>query len=270
MTSPRPRAVPEGLTRGAAFSLLALPGFAPAHRHAFVLKGTDRAVLFRPQPVPREAIVAAIGLSGASLHLARQVHGACVIEVPGEATAAPQEVPAEADALIARAPGHAVGVATADCLPILLASVDGACAAVHAGWRGLLAGVIEAALERLGDGKAVEAAIGPAIGPCCFEVGPEVARGIAERFAGAHELARDAGNGKSFVDLPEAAVAVLRERGVDPARVCRADLCTRCGPHELLESYRRDGKSAGRMIAVIGPAGATARATRRERSSGVS
>src|SRR5262249_53606317 len=156
------------------------------------LKGTDGAVLFRPQPVPREAIVAAIGLPGASLHLARQVHGAEVVEAPGPPRATPEADPAEADALVARAPRHAGGVATADCLPILLASEDGACAAVHAGWRGLLAGVIEAALARL-DGPAIEAAIGPAIGPCCFEVGSDVARAFEKRFAGAPGLAREAG-----------------------------------------------------------------------------
>lgn len=266
MPSPSPRAFPEGLTRGADFSLLRLSGFAASHRHAFVLKGAGGGALFKPQPVPREAIVAAIGLPGASLHLARQVHGAGVLEVPsqqaepaagaGERPAPARDTqapPEEADALIARAPGHAAGVATADCLPILLATEEGACAAVHAGWRGLLAGVIEAALARLG-GHAVQAAIGPAIGPCCFEVGPDVALRFTERFPDAPGLTRQGASGKSRVDLPAAALAVLREGGVDPSQVRRADLCTRCGPPELLESYRRDGKAAGRMIALIGRA----------------
>lgn len=252
---PRPHAPPDGLTPGGAFSLLRLPGFATAHRHAFVLKGTDGTVLFKPHPVPREAIVAAIGLPGAALHLARQVHGAGVLEMPDTRPAehlAPAGAP-EGDALIARTPRHAVGVATADCLPILLATEDGACAAVHAGWRGLLAGVLEAALARLGGG-AVEAAIGPAIGPCCFEVGPEVVRLFEERFPAARGHARDGADGKSLVDLPAAALEVLRGQGVDGARVHHAALCTRCGPPGLVESYRRDGKTAGRMIALIGRA----------------
>src|SRR5262245_27381999 len=156
-----------------------LPGFAPGHRHAFVLRGREtRGPLFKPGAIPRERILERMQLAGGTLHLARQVHGSHVLEVPpsltpagraasggGAVRAASMESstgrrsledtpsgggardggsltsgPQEADALVARARGHVVGVATADCLPILLASGDGACAAVHAGWRGLIAG----------------------------------------------------------------------------------------------------------------------------------
>jgi len=256
MTYRRAHAVPDGLTRGEAFSLMRLPGFAPSHRHAFVLRGTRGAVLFKPGPVAREKIVEALGLPGASLHLARQVHGATVVERPRtdadpdspDAAAEPEE----ADALIARGRGHAVGVATADCLPILLARSDGACAAVHAGWRGLLAGVVEAALARLGGSDGIEAAIGPAIGACCFDVGAEVALRFTERFPRRDGFAHVGEDDKTRIDLTAAAVTALEECGVSTPHVRLASLCTRCGPADLVESYRRDGQNAGRMIAVIG------------------
>jgi len=237
---------------------MTLPDFAPDHRHAFVLRGTAApGPLFRPGPVPREQILARMDLRGATLHLARQVHGARVAEYPvSGADGAPGEIsePVEADALVARAPGHAVGVVTADCLPILLAAKGGACAAVHAGWRGLIAGVIEAAIERLGGGSGLEAAIGPAIGPCCFEVGPEVVARFAARFPGSAGFARGGDGDRSLIDLPGAAREILVTCGVDSGHIREADLCTRCRPEGLLESYRRDGKTAGRMVAVIGRA----------------
>jgi hypothetical protein len=231
---------------------MSLPGFATTHHHAFVLKGTGAEAagpLFRPGPVPREAILARMGLLGAALHLARQVHGARVVEYPVSSGAGEPE---EADALIARAPGHAVGVATADCLPILLAAPDGSCSAVHAGWRGLIGGVIEAAVARLGGGAGLEAAIGPAIGPCCFEVGPEVVARFALRFPGSAGFVRPGAGDRSLIDLPSAASAILGALGVDPAHVHHLGGCTRCGDPDLVESYRRNGKAAGRMIAVIG------------------
>jgi YfiH family protein len=237
---------------------MTLPDFAPQHRHAFVLRGTAATgPLFRPGPVPRGPILERMALPGAALHLARQVHGARIAEYPvsgAEGASGDPGEPVEADALLARAPGHAVGVVTADCLPILLAAKDGSCAAVHAGWRGLVAGVIEAAVERLGGGSGLEAAIGPAIGPCCFEVGPEVVARFAARFPGSAGFARGGDGDRSLIDLPGAAREILATCGVDPGRIREADLCTRCRPDGLLESYRRDGKAAGRMVAVIGRA----------------
>ncbi len=134
----------------------------------------------------------------------------------------------------------------ADCLPIGLARVNGAKPAlsvVHAGWRGLLEGIAAKGVEALGGGL-VAAAIGPAIGPCCYEVGEEVAEPFRRAFG--FGLVRD-----GHLDLWTAAERGLRAAGV--ARVVRFDLCTACNP-ELFFSERRTGRPRGTqgVIGVIG------------------
>ena len=126
---------------------------------------------------------------------------------------------------------------SADCLPIALARSNGrapAVAVVHVGWRGLLAGMIESAVAALGGG-ALAAAVGPAIGPCCYEVRDDVAGPFRARFGpGIVEAGR--------LDLWRAAEDALKGAGV--AQVERVDLCTACHP-ELFFSHRRDGKPRG-------------------------
>jgi YfiH family protein len=125
---------------------------------------------------------------------------------------------------------------TADCLPIALARTNGdapALAVLHAGWRGLLEGVVAAGVAALGGRPA--AAVGPAIGPCCYEVGPEVGRPFADRFG------PDVLRGRKL-DLWTAAERALRESGC--LSVDRFDLCTACH-RELFFSHRRDGKPRG-------------------------
>jgi YfiH family protein len=124
----------------------------------------------------------------------------------------------------------------ADCVTIAVARTDGArpgLAVLHAGWRGLLEGVVEAALDVLGDRTA--AAVGPAIGPCCYEVGAEVAEPFAARFGA------DVVSGRRL-DLWTSAERALRSAGC--AAVERIDLCTRCNP-DLFFSERRTGKPRG-------------------------
>jgi hypothetical protein len=135
------------------------------------------------------------------------------------------------DGLWTDEPGVPLLVLTADCIPIALVRRDsGRVAVLHAGWRGLLAGIVEAGVAALGGGR-VDAAVGPAIGPCCFEVGPEVSR----RFERAVRRGRN-------LDLWAAAAGRLRAAGC--ASVERLDLCTHCNP-DLFFSYRRDGKPHG-------------------------
>ncbi len=125
---------------------------------------------------------------------------------------------------------------TADCLPIVLARVDGerpGVAVLHAGWRGLLAGIVAEGVQTLGG--RVQAVIGPAIGPCCYEVGPEVAEPFAATMGSS---VVDGSN----LDLWSAAEHVLRDAGVD--EIERVDLCTACNP-ELFFSHRRTGKPRG-------------------------
>jgi YfiH family protein len=130
---------------------------------------------------------------------------------------------------------------TADCAPVAIARTDGdapALALLHAGWRGLLEGIVAAGMSALGGRTA--AIVGPAIGPCCYEVGPEVAEPFAARF-GADVL-----RGRTL-DLPEAVERALRAAGC--TRVERLDLCTACHP-ELFFSHRRDGAVTGRQGVV--------------------
>jgi YfiH family protein len=133
---------------------------------------------------------------------------------------------------------------TADCVPIAIARTGGtpALALLHVGWRGLLEGIVEAGAAALGPGGGpLRGIVGPAIGPCCYEVGPEVAEPFAARF-GADVL-----RGRNL-DLWSAAERALRASGVE--RVERIDLCTACNP-DLFFSHRRDRGVTGRQ-GVIG------------------
>jgi YfiH family protein len=141
------------------------------------------------------------------------------------------------DGLWTDEPGLPLLALTADCLPIALARGNGdgpALAVLHAGWRGLLDGIVDAGVAALG-GRSVAAAIGPSIGPCCYEVREDVAAPFRARFGPA--VVRD-----GRVDLWSAAEQALREAGC--VSVERLDLCTSCRP-DLFFSYRRDGKPRG-------------------------
>lgn len=148
------------------------------------------------------------------------------------------------DALVEDTPGSVVAVKTADCIPVLLVDErNRAVAAVHAGWRGTAAGIAVRALDamrvRFGTNPAdVRAAIGPGIGKCCYEVGPEVAVQFGEQ-------------GRGRIDLAEANRKQLNGAGVARDRIYLANLCTFCHPAEF-HSYRRDRESAGRLYSFAG------------------
>ena len=127
---------------------------------------------------------------------------------------------------------------TADCLPIAITRTNGSpgVAVLHAGWRGLLGGIVEAGVTALGGG-ALAAAVGPGIGPCCYEVGDEVAAPFRERFGDEVVVGRS-------LDLAEAAERALRAAGC--VSVERAGLCTSC-EEELFFSHRRDQGRTGRQ-----------------------
>jgi YfiH family protein len=197
-----------------------------------------------------------LGLPGAAAIVqVKQVHGGDAIEA---SDAAATSAGAGADALVGRA-GRAVvavGVRVADCVPVLVADeATGDVAAIHAGWRGVAAGIVQAGVERLAadglrsGGARLVAAIGPCIGPCCFEVGRDVAEKIARASHGAHVVAavRD---DKAYVDLRAAVRAQLVAAGVRDARIDDVPGCTK---HETgrFHSFRRDGSGSGRMLAAI-------------------
>jgi YfiH family protein len=175
----------------------------------------------------------------ADLAAARQIHSATVLPAhPGAC--------GDGDALWTDRAGLALSVITADCVPIVLAR-PGGIAAVHAGWRGLVNGVIPATLRELpGPLSAWTAWIGPAIGACCYEVGEDVAEQVVA--VSDPEVAVPGPSGRPHLDVPGVARRQLEAAGV--GEVLWLVRCTRCDA-EKLESYRRNGKGAGRNIAFI-------------------
>ena len=170
----------------------------------------------------RRRVAGAAGFDLTRLALARQVHGASVIEVrDGEAG-----VVGEADVLVTRSRAATIGILTADCAPVVLWG-DGVIAIAHAGWRGLVAGAVEAGVAATGGVTA--AWVGPSIHACCYEVGPEVIDAFERRNLpvadGAH------------VDPGRATAVALRRAGVDAVAV--SDTCTSCDRSYF--SHRRDG-----------------------------
>jgi YfiH family protein len=178
--------------------------------------------------------------------LMKQVHGTHVARAPW------RDSP-EADAAVAGGPGPVLGIKTADCLPILLVDPRRrAVAAAHAGWRGTVAGVAAAAVKALvGDGSRpgdLLAALGPGIGPCCYEVGNEVRAAFGDE-GGA--FFRPGPRGRDHLDVRAANREQLLRSGLVPERIDSIDHCTFCAP-ALYHSYRRDGAHSGRMISFVG------------------
>jgi YfiH family protein len=189
----------------------------------------------RPQDVVenRDRAATAMGFTPHALALARQVHSAGLLEV----MAGQAGVLGDADVLVARQPGPVLGILTADCAPVLMIGERGI-AVAHAGWRGLVAGAIEKAVDAI---APVEAAwVGPCIHACCYEVGSEVI--AAFRDAG---LPVAAGR----VDPEQASAFALARAGVE--HVAAAGVCTSCSPDYF--SYRRDGVT-GRQGAFLAAA----------------
>lgn len=192
------------------------------------------------------------GIGAERLAQARQVHGSDVLVAVGSADLPGADLAAvrDADGYATALPGVPCVVLCADCVPVALVS-DRAVAMVHAGWRGLVGGVLEAGLRALGeatggsDGRSgVTAVIGPSAGPCCYEVGDEVHAALA---------AAGGGTATSFrvgdhADLWAAAAARLRVAGVE--RVLTAGACTICDPDNYF-SYRRDAGTTGRQAGMV-------------------
>jgi YfiH family protein len=170
----------------------------------------------------------------------KQIHSAKCVAAEGHSG-----VLAEADAIIENTPGSLIAVKTADCMPILLVDERRrAVAAVHAGWRGTAAHIVSAAIDAMAQrfGTApgdLHAAIGPGIGVCCYEVGPEV-------------MAQFGGQGRGHLDLEAENRRQLEESGVTARRIYASHLCTMC--REEFHSFRRDREAAGRLYSYIGVA----------------
>jgi polyphenol oxidase len=183
----------------------------------------------------RRRLCDALEVDMAALAMNRQVHAATVHRAEAGKRGRP------GDGLWSDEPRLPMLKVTADCLPVALARLNGrpALALLHAGRLGVLEGILEAGVATLGG--RVAAVIGPGIGPCCYEVGPEIADAYRARFGGGVL------NGRNL-DLWSASERVLREAGVES--VDRLDLCTACDPNRFF-SHRRDGGVTGRQ-GVIG------------------
>ena len=193
-----------------------------------------------------------------------QVHGADVRVVHTAEEAKPAENQLGetifCDVIVSNAEGVLAAVKTADCVPILLGDpVSGAFAAVHAGWRGTLAGAVIVGVERLANEydarpEDLRVAIGASAGPCCYEVGSEVIEAFTKRFADGEKLFTETRPGHAMVDLLTANRDQLQSAGVLPERIHIAPLCTMCRT-DLFFSYRKEkslhGK-VGRLMAVVG------------------
>lgn len=168
-----------------------------------------------------DPLAAALGISAESIVSGRQVHGT-ELACHEEAVA---DVP-EVDGHVLLAPGPVGLVYAADCLPVIVAGSAGV-AVLHCGWRGLATGIVAGGVEAV---RATHAAIGPGIGPCCYEVGEDVLAAFAE-------LGPGISSGR-MLDLPEVTRRLLEESGVE--QVESAGLCTHC-EEKLFFSHRRDG-----------------------------
>lgn len=198
----------------------------------------------------RARLAAALDRDPGRVVFARQVHGAELVTHDGpqrcefaahSADKSQRDDPPAADGHVVSEPELTALVFAADCLPVALSGPGGA-AMLHCGWRGLAAGIVARGAEAIG---ATNAAIGPGIGPCCYEVGPDV----LEAFSGLGDgVASD-----RMLDLPEVARRLLGAAGVE--RVQSAGLCTSCEP-ELFFSHRRDGGRTGRQAGLVWVEGA--------------
>ncbi len=205
----------------------------------------------------RRRLAAALGFPPDRVVIARQVHGA---ELAVHAGPAPEPSPfAQPGSPIAEVDGHvtaednrALLVFVADCVPVALSGPDGV-AMLHCGWRGLAAGIVERGVAAVG---ATDAAIGPSIGPCCYEVGEDVLNEFTDPKLASAGLKpeRDAGNrpvgivSGRMLDLPEVARRLLLNADVE--RIETAGLCTSCEP-DLFFSHRRDQGRTGRQAGLV-------------------
>jgi len=226
--------------------------------HAFSTRRGERQDLTlgphsSPNPmvqINRVRFLAAIRAPGWPIMKLKQVHSGIVADID-DTSAASDAV--EADAAITNLKGVMLAVQTADCVPILVSEIHGAAvAAIHAGWRGTAARIAETTILRLCEKFSIDpteltASIGPHIGVCCYEVGNDVVETLANPavFESRSEWA------KPHLNLGAANRQQLLEAGLPEQNIEISTLCTRCRA-DLFHSYRRDGKSMGHMLSVIG------------------
>lgn len=251
--SPRSLTPPVGehfvWTRGVAGLTLQSRALMPLSTHRFTTR--DLTLQGDRTAADQERLARELGVAPGEVFTVRQVHGRTVVVVlHGTAME-----PTDADAIVCTDPARAIAVRVADCVPVLMADTGGrVVAAVHAGWRGTAAGVVGAAVEAIEEmgvpASTLVAAIGPSIGPCCYQVDRRVRDSFLSATPDAAAWFDEDGPGHWTLDLWRANADALASAGVPEsaihvARVCTADHLETC------YSYRREGEKAARMIAAI-------------------
>ena len=212
---------------------------SPGVRHLFGLRGSR----------PLEVLAEYFGVRHDQVATIRQVHGDSIWVTDSPAGG-------DYDAVVTNRPGLVITVRTADCLPILIWDEhQKVVAAVHAGWRGSLKAIASKTVFMMQSHfgsrpQDLLVGIGPAVGPCCYEVDGPVLRPLRERFDFWREVVRQKGPDKGMLDLPALNVRQLIGSGVPSERITVAGACTVCHP-ERFQSYRRDGHSGNGMISGI-------------------
>lgn len=195
----------------------------------------------------------AVGIHDGRIVTMRQVHGDNIVEVKDRSL----KEAGEADGMITREKDIFLGVLTADCVPILMISPkEKLVVAVHAGWRGTLAGIAEKAVrllqERYGVAASdVEAALGPSIGSCCYEVKNDVAGPLMKKWGKLTTPSIFVREGKSFIDLRRLNRDILRASGVPGNQLYQVGPCASCSAEDFF-SYRRSRGETGRQLSFIG------------------
>jgi len=195
----------------------------------------------------------AVGIHDGRIVTMKQEHGDNIIEVKDKSL----KEAGEADGMVTAKPGVHLGVLTADCVPLLFVSPEHKlAAAVHAGWRGTLAGIAEKTVRLFADQYGVsagdiEVALGPSIGPCCYEVKDDVAGPLMKKWGRLTTPSILVKEGQSFVNLRRLNRDILRASGVPGKQLFEVGPCTSCTPEDFF-SYRRAGSETGRQISVIG------------------
>ncbi len=226
-------------------------------RHFFTIRGVSLKGGVEEVARGWDMVAREIGVASGNLWRMTQVHGADVFEVPSVSTTVAAERPTT-DALMTAGRGVALVVQVADCIPLLLADRrTGVVAATHAGWRGSASRIVARTIEALSRTHGVlpetlVAAVGPSIGPCCYQVGPDVREAMLNAYPGAMVAGwfRPDRGDRLKLDMWQATSDQLVDAGVLLENIHIARLCTATHVAHL-HSYRVEGAAAGRMAGVI-------------------
>jgi YfiH family protein len=195
----------------------------------------------------------AVGIHDGKIVTMRQMHGDDIVEVKDKKL----KEAGEADGMVTGETGLYLGVLTADCVPLLfVAPKYRIAAAVHAGWRGTLAGIATKTVELLKTQRGVkpdeiEVALGPAIGACCYEIKNDVTEPLIDKWDKLAEACIETRGAKFFVDLRRLNQKILERAGVPSNQIYLVGPCTACAADDFF-SYRRAGSETGRQISFVG------------------